>query len=207
MHFLKLGVTFAISFCLGFYYYYTPEQKLVVEILKPTLTSFDINIPSTPKSSEKKVTVKKSEYSQEQIKLAKAIDRIYKKVSYSEALSIVKVTYIYARKHSIKPTLALGLIAAESSFNRRARSIHGAIGYMQVVPKWHQDKIKGRNLEDLHVNIQVGMNVLGDCFKKFKGNTNKALGCYNGATQQDKVNQYVNKVNHRKHEILQLASL
>lgn len=206
MHLLKLGVTFIISFCLGFYYFYTPEQKLVTETLYPTLTSLN-NTVTVTKPSKKKVIVKKPEHSQEQIKLAKAIDRIYKNVSYSEALNIVKITYIYARKHSIKPTLALGLIAAESGFNRRARSIHGAIGYTQVVPKWHQDKIKGRNLEDLHVNIQVGMNVLGDCFKKFKGNTNKALGCYNGATQQDKVNQYVNKVNHRKHEILQLASL
>lgn len=207
MHFLKLGVTFAISFCLGFYYYFTPEQKLVVEILKPTLTSLDVNISSTSKSSEKKVNVKKSEYSREQIKLAKAIDRIYKNVSYSEALNIVKVTYTYASKHSIKPTLALGLIAAESGFNRRARSAHGAIGYTQVIPKWHQDKIKGRNLEDTHVNIQVGMKVLSDCFKKTNGNTNKALGCYNGTTQQDKINQYVNKVNHRKQQLLQFASL
>lgn len=206
MHFLKLGVTFIISFCLGFYYFYTPEKKLVTETLYPTLTSLN-NTVTVTKPSKKKVIVKKPEHSQEQIKLAKAIDRIYKKVSYSEALNIVKVTYIYARKHTIKPTLALGLIAAESGFNRRARSAHGAIGYTQVVPKWHQDKIKGRNLEDLHVNIQVGMNVLGDCFKKFKGNTNKALGCYNGATQQDKVNQYVNKVFQRKHELLQLASL
>ncbi len=206
MHSLKLGVTFIISFCLGFYYFYTPEQKLVIETLYPTLTSLD-NTVTVTKPSKKKVIVKKPEHSQEQIKLAKAIDRIYKNVSYSEALSIVKVTYIYARKHSIKPTLALGLIAAESGFNRRARSAHGAIGYTQVVPKWHQDKIKGRNLEDTHVNIQVGMKVLSDCFKKFKGNTNKALGCYNGATQQDKINQYVNKVIQRKHELLQFASL
>ena len=206
MHSLKLGVTFIISFCLGFYYFYTPEQKLVIETLYPTLTSLD-NTVTVTKPSKKKVIVKKPEHSQEQIKLAKAIDRIYKNVSYSEALSIVKVTYIYARKHSIKPTLALGLIAAESGFNRRARSAHGAIGYTQVVPKWHQDKIKGRNLEDLHVNIQVGMKVLSDCFKKFKGNTNKALGCYNGATQQDQINRYVNKVNHRKQQLLQFASL
>lgn len=206
MYSLKLGVTFIISFCLGFYYFYTPEQKLVIETLYPTLTSLD-NTVTVTKPSKKKVIVKKPEHSQEQIKLAKAIDRIYKNVSYSEALNIVKVTYIYARKHSIKPTLALGLIAAESGFNRRARSAHGAIGYTQVVPKWHQDKIKGRNLEDTHVNIQVGMKVLSDCFKKFKGNTNKALGCYNGATQQDQINRYVNKVNHRKQQLLQFASL
>lgn len=138
--------------------------------------------------------------------LAKAIPKIYKHLTYQQSLKIVETTFKYAKKNNIKPTLALGIIAHESSFKRTIVSSQGASGYTQVMPNVHSDKIKGRNVFDTTVNIQVGMKILGDCFKKHP-KTSRALGCYNGTSNPKRIAAYHNKVIKKKTQIIKLASL
>lgn len=198
-------VTIALSF-LGLELHEPKETIHQVELKPELITVLSYTPPpSQPKTTNPKLQT--NDTNKDHRKLARAIDKLYKHISYEEALKIVQIVYKEARQHSIKPTLVIGLIAAESSFNRKARSAHGAMGLTQVVPKWHRDKIKGRNLFDPSINIEVGLKVLSACLKKYNRNTNRALACYNGATEQSRQQAYINKVNRKTNQILQLAGL
>lgn len=141
----------------------------------------------------------------EEDRVAKAVAKLYKTVKYKDTKKVVKLVYKHARKQKIKPMLVIGLIASESGFRRTAVSSHGAIGYTQVLPKYHQDKIAGRDVFDPKVNIEVGIKILSDCIKKRK-NIERALGCYNGATTVEKRQKYVNQVRRNQRLIAKLAS-
>lgn len=124
--------------------------------------------------------------------LLQAVNKILKKyshVSVAEATAVVNYVFHYAEKYQIRPALLLGIISAESSFKRKAVSSHGAVGYYQVMPRYHRSKIQGRNVFDTAVNIQVGTTILSDCFK-LKGSERKALACYNGATKPKDIASY-----------------
>lgn len=143
---------------------------------------------------------------EEKRKIADAITKVYKYVPPTEATKIVDVVYKYSEVHEIEPSLLLGIIATESSFKKYARSREGAVGYTQVLPKYHQDKIKGRNIFDTYVNIQVGSTILSDCLRKHN-NLKKGLGCYNGTSDSKKVKKFQTTITKRKNQILLLASL
>lgn len=116
---------------------------------------------------------------------ATTIQRLYgKHLTRDEAVRVVRLTHKYSKEFGVDPTLMLGLIGAESSYNKKARSHVGALGYTQVWPKWHQDKIKGRDILDTSVNIEVGTRYLKDCLNRF-GSEYKALACYNGALHRN----------------------
>ena len=101
-------------------------------------------------------------------------------LSHTKAIYIVKHTYLYAFKNEIDPLLLLSLLKVESGYRDRAVSPYNARGISQVVPRWHKDKIKGRNLTNTAVAIEVGAQILKDCADKYHGNVRKALGCYSG---------------------------
>src|SRR5690606_32980625 len=50
-----------------------------------------------------------------------------------------------AREAELDPLLLVAMIAVESSFNPKAKSHAGALGLMQVIPRWHMDKIGHEN--------------------------------------------------------------
>ena len=97
--------------------------------------------------------------------------------------------------------LMLGLIKVESSFKQHAKSVVGAVGFWQVMPNIHHDKvvaymasgkIKTADLYDVDTNSTIGGRILKDCLNKHK-NVKMSLLCYNGS--QDDVEQtYANKV-------------
>lgn len=142
----------------------------------------------------------------EKINISLAIISVYKNTNYTDISNVVNSVYKYSKHYNINPKLVLGLIASESEFKKNIVSAHGAIGYMQVMPKYHQDKLKGRSLLDLNTNIQVGIKILSDCFRKFSS-IDKALGCYNGTKNPEKILKYKTKVYKRKFQILELAQL
>lgn len=129
------------------------------------------------------------------------ISKILKKyahVSLAEATLVVNYVYYYAEKYSIRPALLLGIISAESSFKRKAVSSHGAMGYYQVMPRYHRNKIQGRNVFDTAVNIQVGAMILNDCFK-LAGSETRALACYNGARTAKDIASYNRHISKHVH--------
>jgi len=75
-------------------------------------------------------------------------------------------------------------MAVESRYNPVAESNMGARGLMQVIPKFHADKLaehggEGALLEP-SVNIQVGAQILREYLRRF-GETQTALQMYAGA--------------------------
>lgn len=100
-----------------------------------------------------------------------------------DANYIVKLVYSESAKTKVDPLLIISMISKESTFKATARSGYGAKGLMQVVPRWHKDKLKKRDPYSRAVSIEVGTRVLLDCLKKRKFNVNKALACYSGGAR------------------------
>ena len=85
-----------------------------------------------------------------------------------------------ALTHNVHPGVILAFMSVESRFVSTALSSEGAVSYMQVVPKYHASRIKGRNIWDPFVNVDVGTMVLSICAKT-KGNKLSAITrCYSG---------------------------
>lgn len=85
-----------------------------------------------------------------------------------------------AATQSVPLDLLVGTIAVESRFNPLAKSPYGAQGIMQVVTRYHKDKIHGRNIFDPKVGLEVGTRILSTCLALHNGNRRQALNCYSG---------------------------
>lgn len=95
-----------------------------------------------------------------------------------------------SKVNRIKFDFLVGVIALESGFKVNAVSREGAKGLMQVIPKYHKAKIKGRSLFDPKVGIEVGTAILKDCLVKFNYRNEKALACYSGSTGKQATRYY-----------------
>lgn len=113
------------------------------------------------------------------------LESIYK-VPGDEVVAIVSSVLRYSHEHRVAPELVFSVIDSESSFRVDARSPVGARGLMQVLPVWHQDKIKvdGGSNEMLwrpEFNIKIGTQILREYLNRSKGNVKEALARYNGS--------------------------
>lgn len=127
----------------------------------------------------------------EEPKLHPAVEYITKsnsKVSQEDAIKIVDSSIKWGTRFGIEPSLLLAIAKVESTYDKFAISPVGAFGILQVLPKWHIDKIKDAKQEvgtpemfDIDANIYVGTQIIKNCKVKYKGNINQALKCYNGS--------------------------
>lgn len=108
----------------------------------------------------------------------------HNKITKAKADSITRSVYKYADEHSIDPLLIISVIKQESGFRSKAQSSYGASGLMQVVKRFHKDKIKGRDIFKSEVSIDVGVQILKDCVDKRNYKTTKALMCYSGGASK-----------------------
>lgn len=177
------------------------EPSHVVDTTKVNMSIPDIT--EVVPLEEKHLTVtehifKTIQHKEEKVKknissLAEKISKKYKSITPEKADTLIKEVKKYSNIHDLDFDLVLGLIGAESSFRKQATSKVGAKGYMQVYPRWHQDKIKDRDINELKTNVEVGTKILADCFKRRK--TEKmALACYNGAKRKKDVESYAKLV-------------
>ena len=98
-----------------------------------------------------------------------------------------------AISHDIEPSIALGLIEVESTFNPKASS-EGNYGLMQIRYGTAQAMGFKGSLKELmkpETNVEYGLRYLTYCFNKH-GDTTLMLGCYNGSTSSR--NKYPKKV-------------
>lgn len=166
------------------------------------LTPMEVVPTIYPKTQTAQQTKLSYEEHIEKEKAAKAISKMYRNIDYKGAMQLVTSIYDHAKTHGLRPSLILAMVATESSFKRTARSTKGAVGYLQVIPKYHWNKIRGRNLWDTDVNVQVGTLVLKECYRKHK-NEKRALACYNGATTPEKAEQYYRQVARNQYALKQ----
>lgn len=100
-----------------------------------------------------------------------------------EAGKIVDNAYYYSAKRGLQLSYVLGVIRAESAYDYTASNSYGAKGLMQVVPRYHKDKIANRDVLSIPVNIEVGTKVLDECLKKHRNDAYDALSCYSGGAR------------------------
>jgi hypothetical protein len=100
------------------------------------------------------------------------------------------------REVGLDPLLILAVMAVESRFNPVAESLVGAKGLMQVVPRYHLDKLTERGGEgvvlDPAINIALGARILKEYIRR-TGSLEAGLQFYNGALA-DPSSQYAQKV-------------
>jgi hypothetical protein len=110
--------------------------------------------------------------------------------------SLIDAARLAGERVGLDPMLIVAVMAIESGFNPIAESPLGAQGLMQVIPRYHQDKIGeggGRHaLLDPATNIQVGARVLKESIRR-AGSMEAGLQQYAGASG-DAEAQYAAKV-------------
>ena len=100
-------------------------------------------------------------------------------ISEAESRRIIQSVQKHARLMKIDPKIVFGIIRVESGFDRKAYN-RGSYGLMQIQKKWHRDLIKGRDLLNIDVNIEVGTKIFKNCMEKHRADVKRALLCYNG---------------------------
>ena len=97
---------------------------------------------------------------------------------------LVHAAFAAGRLTQLDPLLILAVIAIESRFNPIAESDYGARGLMQVVPRFHLEKLAGHGGEatllEPHTNILVGTRILDEYIQR-AGSLEAGLQLYNGA--------------------------
>lgn len=134
-------------------------------------------------------------HEREQRAVAEFIARRYRVAETASAV-FVSTAYRVGEEFSLDPLLILAVMAIESRYNPVAESSMGAKGLMQIIPKYHQDKLLEHGGEhallDPEVNIQVGAQILREYLRRF-GETEAALQKYAGAFDEPTL-QYSGKV-------------
>ncbi len=101
-----------------------------------------------------------------------------------------KYTYIVCGQAGVDYAVTLALIEVESGYKWDAGGMNDDVGYMQIVKRWHEDRMERLNAGDLlnpFHNVSVGVDFLAEMLEKYGGSYEKALTAYqygaNGAYQ------------------------
>lgn len=136
--------------------------------------------------------------------LAIYLSRKYK-VALDATAQFVELAHDAGGRLGMDPLLILAVMAVESRFNPIAESVMGAKGLMQVIPKFHQDKIDATGGEDSVLdpltNVLLGTRILKDAMRR-GGGLIPGLQLYAGAFGDDGF-QYAQKVVAEKERLQQ----
>lgn len=117
------------------------------------------------------------------------------RVSPDALIPVFETAQLIGQERQIDPLLIVAIIGIESRFNPFAESTMGAQGLMQVIPRFHMDKLprnKGtKPLLDPVTNIRVGVRVLEDAIRR-SGSLVAGLQSYAGSS--DPHGKYSSKV-------------
>ncbi len=89
---------------------------------------------------------------------------------------------IKSQNSPIDHRLILSLIRQESAFNKKAKSVVGARGLMQLMPstaRMFKRRLKTHQLFDPNLNIKIGVKFLERLVKRYDGNLMFTLSAYN----------------------------
>lgn len=139
--------------------------------------------------------------------LAEFIARRYR-VAETASQEYVATAYRVGHEYAIDPLLILAVMAIESRYNPVAESSMGAKGLMQVIPRYHPEKLIEHGgddaLLDPEVNIRVGTWVLHE-YLRHLGDLEPALQKYAGALDEP-TSQYSGKVLAEKARLQQILA-
>lgn len=134
------------------------------------------------------------------------VSRRYR-VSTDALQPIFATAELVGRELHLDPLLIIAVIGIESGFNPFSQSGYGAQGLMQVVPRFHKDKLPEEADQsaflDPVINVQVGARVLKESIRRF-GGLEDGLQQFGGATN-DPDRRYSTKVLAEKQRLEQAA--
>jgi hypothetical protein len=137
--------------------------------------------------------------------LAEFVSKRYR-VSLDATLEMVSAAYAAGEQTSLDPLLIIAVMAVESRFNPIAESVAGAKGLMQVIPRYHMEKIIASGGEkavlEPEINILLGARILREYIAR-SGDLTTGLQMYNGALDNGS-NQYAEKVISEKQRLQQI---
>jgi len=114
----------------------------------------------------------------------------------ASGLDAVGTAFRAAEESGLDPLLVLAVISVESRFNPIAESGMGARGLMQIIPKYHLDKLAAHGGEeavlDPESNIAVGTQILREYVRR-TGSLEAGLQYYNGAAWDEEA-RYTSRV-------------
>ena len=109
------------------------------------------------------------------------------KVSKDALHPLFETVQRIGREHGIDPLLIVAIIGIESGFKSDAKSAGGGHGLMQIIPRYHLNKIPDglgvKGLMDPAVNVKVGTIILDDAISR-AGNPVGGLQSYNGSKKK-----------------------
>lgn len=129
------------------------------------------------------------------------------RVSPEALQAVFETAQAAANSRGLDPLLIIAIIGIESGFNPYAQSPMGAMGLMQVIPRYHQDKLpkaagKAAFLDPAS-NVQVGSQVLQEAIRR-QGGLMEGLQYYGGVSD-DPDQSYANRVITEKQRLEQAA--
>ncbi|MCD7825450.1 MAG: lytic transglycosylase domain-containing protein [Clostridiaceae bacterium] len=90
-------------------------------------------------------------------------------------------TYALCKQNNIDYPTVLAMIEVESGYQYDAVSKDGALGYMQLVPKYHSERLGGTTSEDVYLNpytnVYAGISFLAELSEKY-GTLDEVLTAY-----------------------------
>ena len=196
----------AIGISLGLVDMLTPKPSLVTTFAIPHVALQPGSaLPALPQPAPAVVLPAPDLADLEQKALVEYLAQTYKQ---PEPLvqRIVRSAYQEANQHDLSPLLILAIVMKESSLRPDARSSYGALGLMQVVPRFHKDKLpKSKKPADVLLrpedNIRVGASILAEYLDWKKGSLSAALVKYSGNARG-----YVQKVKSYEAELEQVRA-
>lgn len=99
------------------------------------------------------------------------------------ATRYVREAYKAAKRWGVDPLLLLAVMNAESNYRERIGNRYGAKGLMQVVPRFHRDKIAKRDILSYKTNIDVGAQIIDEYMTTQKNNFPRAMRKYSGGAR------------------------
>jgi soluble lytic murein transglycosylase-like protein len=128
------------------------------------------------------------------------------RVSSEALLPVFEVAQLIGKERRIDPLLIVAIIGIESRFNPFAESAMGAQGLMQIIPRFHMDKVpEGAGdspLLDPEINIRVGVLILEEAIQR-RGGLIAGLQYYAGSSETE--GSYASKVLAEKERLEQAA--
>lgn len=130
------------------------------------------------------------------------------RVSQDVIREFVNISFAAGSRLGVDPLLIIAVMAVESRFNPIAESVAGAQGLMQIIPRFHSDKLEAfggaKAALDPRANILVGSQILKDSIQR-TGDVSLGLRIYSGGSVEGE-NQYPARVLDEKQRLQQVVS-
>ena len=127
------------------------------------------------------------------------------RVSAEALLPVFEAAQAIGPKRQLDPLLLIAVISVESKFNPFSQSSMGAQGLMQIIPRFHLDKVPNAAAErpflDPVTNVEIGARILQESIRR-QGGLMAGLQYYGGALDDDE-QTYANKVLAEKQRLQQ----